>query len=54
MREAKENYRISNSINNTNSSFGGNIAKLVIKAGQALNVNLTMVNHQLVVLLGAL
>ena len=52
MREAKENYRISNSIINTTSSFGGNIAKLVITAGWALNVHLTMVNHQLVVLLG--
>ena len=33
MREAKENYRISNSIINTTSSFGGKIAKLVITAG---------------------
>ena len=35
MREAKENYRISDSIINTTSSFGGGegIAKLVITAG---------------------
>ena len=54
MREDKENYRISNSIINTTSSFGVNIAKLVITAGLALNVHLNMVNHQLEVLLGAL
>ena len=33
MRETKENYRISNSIINTTSSFWGNIAKLVITTG---------------------
>ena len=54
MREDKENYRISTSIINTTSSFGGNIAKLGITAGLALNVHLNMVNHQLEVLLGAL
>ena len=32
MREAKENYRISNSINNTNSSFGGKHRKISHKS----------------------